>query len=128
MSRAMLARKAEAAPAAPTLSATKNPPSALRIGASGDAFEQEADRVADAVMASGDKSPPQWSLSRMSIDAPLQRQCCHCALCEKPSPVHATFDHPAILGQHRQLHEPTSRCNSPFIFAKLQPVLQITIA
>jgi hypothetical protein len=75
MSRAMLARKAEAAPAAPTLSATENPPNALRIGASGDAFEQEADRVADAVMASGDKSPPQWSLSRMSIDAPLQRQC-----------------------------------------------------
>jgi hypothetical protein len=75
MSHAMLAKKAEAAPAAPSLTIAKNSSSALRIGAPDDAFEQEADRVADAVIAGGDKPPRQWSLSRMSIDAPLQRQC-----------------------------------------------------
>jgi Domain of unknown function (DUF4157) len=75
MSRAMLARKAEAAPAAPTKTVAKNSCPSLRIGEPDDAFEREADRVANAVMAGGDKLPLQWSLSRMSIDAPLQRQC-----------------------------------------------------
>jgi hypothetical protein len=74
MSRAMLARKAEAAPAAPLKTAARNSAGALRIGEPDDAFEQEADRVADAIMAGGKGRPP-WSLSRMSIDAPLQREC-----------------------------------------------------
>ena len=46
----------------------------LRIGEPNDAFEQEADRVADAVMAGGSVGP-QWSLSQMGIDAPLRRKC-----------------------------------------------------
>ena len=74
MSRAMLERKAEAAPGVPAKTAANVSSSALRIGAPNDAFEQEADRVADAIMAGGDGGP-LWSLSRMSIDAPLQREC-----------------------------------------------------
>jgi hypothetical protein len=73
MSRAMLARKAEAAPAAPLQTAVKNPSGALRIGEPDDAFEREADRVADAIMAS-DRLGATWSLSRMTIIPPLQRQ------------------------------------------------------
>jgi peptidoglycan/xylan/chitin deacetylase (PgdA/CDA1 family) len=65
----MLARKAEAAP---VKTAAKISSSALRIGEPDNAFERQADRAADAVMA-GHKAP-QWSLSRMNIDAPLQRQ------------------------------------------------------
>jgi Domain of unknown function (DUF4157) len=72
MSRAMLARKAEAAPVAPSRTAAKNQPTTLRIGEPDDAYEREADRVADAVMAG---TGPQWSIGRMSINAPLQRQC-----------------------------------------------------
>ncbi|MBV8629789.1 MAG: DUF4157 domain-containing protein, partial [Silvibacterium sp.] len=40
----------------------------------GDAFEREADRVAEEVTA-GSKTTPAWSLSRMSITPPLQRKC-----------------------------------------------------
>ncbi|HTA23111.1 MAG TPA: DUF4157 domain-containing protein [Terriglobales bacterium] len=46
--------------------------SGLRIGPSHDSFEQEADRVADEVMGGGKRD---WSLSRVSIDRPLQRKC-----------------------------------------------------
>jgi hypothetical protein len=68
MSRAMLAGKREAAPAP----AAKHAFSALRIGDPADAFEQEADRAAAAVMA-GSGVGPTWSLARMSIVPPLQR-------------------------------------------------------
>jgi hypothetical protein len=46
---------------------------ALKIGRPDDAFEHEADRVADEVM-SGTGIAAQWSLSRMSIAPPLQRK------------------------------------------------------
>ncbi len=46
--------------------------SRLRIGAPDDAFEREADRVADAVMAGGGA---QGSLSRAGVEAPLRRKC-----------------------------------------------------
>jgi hypothetical protein len=74
MNRATLARKSEAARAAPAKTAANVSSNALRIGEANDAFEQEADRVADAIMA-GSSGGPLWSLSRMSIDAPLQREC-----------------------------------------------------
>jgi len=44
----------------------------LRIGEADDATEREADRVADAVLSGGS---PRWSLSALSIGAPLQRKC-----------------------------------------------------
>jgi len=46
----------------------------LRIGDADDAFEREADRVADEVMAGG-RTRPEWSLSRMSIESRLRRKC-----------------------------------------------------
>lgn len=54
--------------------AKRNSPlsSALRVGAPGDAYEREADRVADAVM-SGRRAG--WSLASLPVDAPLPRKC-----------------------------------------------------
>ena len=73
MSLAILARKSEAiGPSkAPAPSMTES--NGLRVGDADSAFEREADRVADEIMASG---PLNWSLSRMSIGTPpLQRKC-----------------------------------------------------
>lgn len=50
------------------------PASDLRIGDPNDAFEQEADRVAEEVM-SGRPVKSTWSLLNMSIGPPLQRKC-----------------------------------------------------
>jgi hypothetical protein len=72
MSVAMLARKPEADPTARSNAPSKAAPSRLRIGEPNDSFEREADRVADEVMAGG-SAKRDWSLSRMSISAPLQR-------------------------------------------------------
>jgi Domain of unknown function (DUF4157) len=46
----------------------------LRIGEPNDAFEHEADRVANEVLSS---TPPKfnWSLSRSQLKTPLQRKC-----------------------------------------------------
>ncbi len=74
MSVAVLARKPDAAPAKRVKASAKDGSSGLRIGAPDDAFEREADRVADAVMAGG-RVGPQWSFSRMSVAPPLQRKC-----------------------------------------------------
>ncbi len=87
MSVAMLARKPEADPTARSNAPSKATPSRLRIGEPNDSFEREADRVADAVMAGG-RARPEWSLSRMSIGAPLQRKCAcggsgECAECKE---------------------------------------------
>lgn len=46
----------------------------LRIGEPQDQFEREADRVADEIVAGG--SPKfDWSLSKMTMAAPLRRKC-----------------------------------------------------
>ena len=74
MSYATLSRKTSAAAGRDTSTALTPPPSSLRIGAPNDSFEQEADRVADAVMTGG-RAKPSWSFSSMSMDAPLQRKC-----------------------------------------------------
>lgn len=50
--------------------------SGLRIGEPNDAFEQEADRAADEIMAGTTKR--EWSLSKISIGVPLQRECACC--------------------------------------------------
>jgi hypothetical protein len=46
----------------------------LRISEPNDAFEQEAERVANEVMAGG-QNKLEWSLSKVQIGAPLQRKC-----------------------------------------------------
>jgi hypothetical protein len=65
---AALMRKSESA--APAKSAT--PTGGIRIGEPNDSFEQEAERVAEEVMTGG---RAQWSLSAVSIGAPLRRKC-----------------------------------------------------
>ncbi len=70
MSRAVRARQPEPVSLA---ASSKRLPASLRIGEPGDAFEREADRVADAVMSGG--ASPQWSLSRINAGTPLQRKC-----------------------------------------------------
>jgi outer membrane protein OmpA-like peptidoglycan-associated protein len=74
MSYATYARKSEAVPAANSKAASKVVSSGLRIGAPDDAFEREADRVADAVMAGG-RPGLEWSFSRMSLEPPLRCKC-----------------------------------------------------
>ena len=73
MTSAVFAEKKLAAPASRAKAASKATSSNLRIGPPNDYFEQEADRIADEVMAGGAKL--DWSFSRISIDPPLQRKC-----------------------------------------------------
>lgn len=73
MSQAMLALKNEATPSRSTR-ASRGAASGLRMNAPGDAFEREADRVAEQIMAAG-SCLPRWSLSRVDMRAPLQRKC-----------------------------------------------------
>lgn len=74
MSYAALSRKSAPVAASATRAASKAASGNLHIGEVNDSFEQEADRVADQVMA-GDGTRKGWSLSSMSIAAPLQRKC-----------------------------------------------------
>ena len=69
----MLSKKSELAPSAEAKAASKSASSGLRIGEPNDAFEQEADRIADDLMVGG-TAKPAWSLSKMGIGAPLQRK------------------------------------------------------
>src|SRR3974390_3129086 len=45
-----------------------------RAGRPDGAFEQEAERVADAIMQ-GNTREQSWSLSRASLEAPVQKKC-----------------------------------------------------
>ena len=69
----MLARKSVASPAGGT-KAPKAVSGGLRIGEPNDAFEQEADRVANEVMANGTPKA-NWSLSKIGIVTTLRRKC-----------------------------------------------------
>jgi hypothetical protein len=73
MKHDMLARKSVTAPTAKT-KAPEVPSRGLRIGEPNDAFEQEADRVANAVMTGG-QTKLGWSLSQLPIGIPLRRKC-----------------------------------------------------
>jgi len=73
MRQVMLSREAAVTPAVAKVR-MNSPSNCLRIGEPNDAFEQEADRVADEVMAGG-TTRRDWSLSRMSVSTPLQRKC-----------------------------------------------------
>jgi hypothetical protein len=60
-------------------------PSVLRVNSSGDTYEREADRVADQVV-SGHGHKASWSLSKISMNASLQRECAcggQCDDCKK---------------------------------------------
>ena len=101
MSYAALAHKAESA------EATKRS-SCLRVGEPNDAFEQEADRVADRVMTG---SGARWSIARMNAGPSVQRKCScggqgECEECKKKklqrkaassAPSHATPNTDRVL-------------------------------
>jgi len=81
MSYAALARKSEREPAVkPRASDRKS--SALTIGERNNFFEQEADCVADAVMAGG-AIGSKWSFTSMGLNAPLRRKGAECEEEEK---------------------------------------------
>jgi Domain of unknown function (DUF4157)/Lysine-specific metallo-endopeptidase len=71
LSRPVLARKAEAAPSKTTAQIATG---GLRVGAPDDAYEREADRVADEVMAVR-SAAPKWSFSKMNVWPGVQRKC-----------------------------------------------------
>jgi len=71
MSYAMLARKRETAPSPRAKAPSKAASSGLRIGEPNDAFEREADRVAEAVLSH--RRTPSWSLSKVNLGN-VQRQ------------------------------------------------------
>jgi hypothetical protein len=52
----------------------ERPSFGLRIGATNDAYEREADRISDSIVASLD-APPRWSLSTMQLAGRMQRKC-----------------------------------------------------
>jgi hypothetical protein len=74
MSLAMLARKNQAAGSSRASASSITAASGLKIGQPDSAFEHKADRVADEIMAGG-APRMHWSLSNLSIAAPLQRKC-----------------------------------------------------
>jgi hypothetical protein len=74
MSSVAFANKNSSVPSSETKAGARSAAWGLRVGEPNDAYEQEADRVADEVLA-GDRTKCGWSLSRMSIGAPLQRKC-----------------------------------------------------
>jgi hypothetical protein len=77
---AVLARKSAAAPTEAKVSKAGS----LRIGEPNDAFEQEADRVADEIMARG-SARLAWSLPSVGSGSALRRKCAcgSCSECEK---------------------------------------------
>jgi hypothetical protein len=102
----------------------------LRIGEPDDAFEREADRVADEVIAAGPLYR-HWSLSGMGIGAPLQRKCeCggsggECEECKKTEqaqnlqrkatgPVDAEFAPPIVHEVVNSTGEPLDRATREF--------------
>jgi Domain of unknown function (DUF4157) len=68
MTRAMLHKRS------PQPAPKKHNPPALRISEPDDAFEREADRIADEVMAGG-KLRRHWSISNIGVTAALERKC-----------------------------------------------------
>ena len=104
MSLALPSKKGELAQPAKAKAASQSASSGLMIGEAKDAFEQEAERIAEEVMAGGAMVRPQWSLSSMNIGTPLQRRAMSTANPAKvPSIVHEVLRSPG------QPLEPTAR-------------------
>lgn len=103
MSVAMRQQKSDAAATLKTSASPMTPSSSLWIGQPNDALEQEADRVADEIMARGTPRL-EWSLSKINIEAPrLQRQCdCggsgNCSACQEGKTLQRKPVGPAAIG------------------------------
>jgi len=72
--------------------AAKPTPVALRIGTVNDAFEQEAEYVAEKIVNGGARPKPEWSLSSIGIGRGVQRKCScggsgECEECKKKKEV-----------------------------------------
>ena len=74
MSYAALARKAPVVSTSRASAAVRPASGGLRIGDAHDAYEQEAERVADDIVM-GTHSRHQWSLSDVSVNPALRRKC-----------------------------------------------------
>jgi hypothetical protein len=74
MMPSFLSRTNKAVTSARGRTSSKSAPERLWIGETNDYFEQEAERIADEVLAGGSVGPA-WSLSRISIGTNLQRKC-----------------------------------------------------
>jgi hypothetical protein len=85
----MAARRGASAGATKDIASSATAPSGLRIGEPGDASEQQADRVADEIMAEGTPRP-QWSLSQISMQTP-PRSAGPATAGDAPSIVHAAL-------------------------------------
>jgi hypothetical protein len=90
MSRAAMLVRKQTAAAAQARSETKAGPESgnIRIGEVDDAFEREADRLADQIVANGDVGRPAFSFADLSVYPTLQRKCAcggdgECEECEK---------------------------------------------
>ena len=83
MSYATLARKESDTSAAKTKAAKSSTSSGLRIGDPDDAYEREADRVAEAVLT--DRPALSWSLSKVNLRK-VQRQAAPMTPGNQPSP------------------------------------------
>lgn len=82
MNMALLSREKRSEIAPKPLAASKGSTNGLKIGEPHDVFEQEADRVADEIMAGGKRLG--WSFSKMNVGPPLQRKCaCGGSGCEE---------------------------------------------
>ncbi len=90
MSRAAFTHTASSATPARTSVASSVSATALHVNRPGDLYEQEADLAAEQVVSKSTGSnqgrKAAWSLSRVSLQAPLQRQCAcggECGDCKK---------------------------------------------
>ena len=124
-----LARKQSSAPAT-AKAASKSIRGDLRIGEPDDAFEREADRVADEVMSGGPLNQ-HWSLSQIGIGAPVQRECAcggsgeQCEECKKQAaqvvqrkpvgPAEAQFAPPLVHEVLRSPGEPLDSSTRSFM-------------
>lgn len=75
----------------------------LQVTAARDSLEREADHAASVVMTGADNHPA-WSLSRMSMDVPLQRKCScggsgACDECKEKAKVQRQAAGPASPGK-----------------------------
>jgi len=103
MSFAMLARESESTAPSTSNAFSKSASSGLRVGDANSVHEQEADRVADEVMA-GETPRIDWSLSSMHIGSSLQRKCAcdgssECTKCRGTLTVRRKADGAMVSGE-----------------------------
>jgi hypothetical protein len=118
MMPAFLSRTDKTVPPANVHIPSKTAPGSLRIGESNDYFEQEADRIADEVLA-GSKAGLAWSLSRIGIGTNLQRKCV-CGRSEGPEGECEECKKKEMLLQRRATSELAHVAVPPLVYEVLR--------